>query len=408
VRASLVESLLTESVPTRADSHVSAPRNSSSKLATIIIVTKYCFGNSFLLMPYGCKIAGLIGGPLYLIVVYVFMMWGLHTLIESRKEKGPGCYADLGLVWGNKGQILIHWSIVLTAFGFNCIWISSTVDFLGVMLPTWSITARLFLFLPLVAMLTLVRHLKFFTVTNLLGVCICAITFVYILCYAFVKVLDDGAQSVLFFDTTNLNSLHWLAQCGYTYELIIAVMPIYESAADKESVALIIYVVAAIWTILCITIGCVGQMAFGEGAQRLAILNLPSASVAGYILSGLFSFTGVFTQPINNFVICLSYEPLCRWSSHPLKRKWMKNLVRLVIVSFTYAITWLGGAQLQHFVELVGGVFGMMIALVIPCLLHLTICKPVGLTRIINYLTAALGVVIMGVSLYNTLSTWRV
>jgi len=233
-------------------------------------------------------------------------------------------------------------------------------------------------------------------------------TFVYILGYACVKLVHDGAQSVMLFDTSNINSLHWLAQCGYAFEVITAVMPIYEAAADKESVPLIIYSVAGIWTILCIAIGFVGQLAFGESALRLAILNLPPASVPALILSGLFSLVGVFTQPINSFVICLSYEPLCRWSSHPLKRKWMKNLVRLVLVMFTYATTWLGGAQLQHFVELVGGVLGMMIALVMPCLLHLTICKQARWTRIINYFVAASGVVIMGISLYNTLTTWRV
>lgn len=403
-RASLVESLL-EGQATPADMRDPAPQHSSSKLATVIIVAKYCFGQAFLLMPYGCNITGLIGAPLLLIVVYMLMMWGVHALIESRKVRGPGCYADLGLVWGTRGQQCIHWCLVLTAFGFNCIWISSTVKFLGMLLPQWDQSLRLFVSMPLVALLTLVRHLKLFTVTNLLGVCVCVATFVFLLGYSGLKVANDGIQSSLLFNTSSVNYLHWLAQCGYTYEIIVAVMPIYEAAADKKSVPVIIYTVSGIWTILCISMGCMGFLAFGEDTQVLAIQNLSQASVAGQTFSALFGLVGVFTQPVNNFIICLSYEPLCRWSSKPRMRKWMKNFVRWAVVLFTYVITYLGGAKLQFFVELVGGVLGMFIAIVMPCLLHIKICKPEGCTRIISYFTTAFGFVAMATSMYNTLSS---
>jgi len=378
----------------------------SSPAATGILVAKCCFCSCFLFVPHGFKLAGMIGGPLCLIVVYILMMWAIYCLIESRKVKGSGRYQDLALVWGKKSQQFLHYTITLLCFGFNCIWVAGITAILGMLVPTWSHKARLFFFLPLVALLSFVRHLKFFTGTNLMAIFISAASYVYIFRYSIIEIAYRGTKSVMLFDTSDFNTLLWLGQCGYTFEIITSVLPIYEAAADKESVFKITVAVSATLLMLYIMIGFVVYLAFGDETQPIALLNLPQGSAAGYVLPALYALSGAVTIPINNFVIQLSYEPLFSWPSNALKRKWMKNLGRFALVSLTFTATWLGGAHLQNFLGLVGGL-GMLLALVAPCMLHLALCKPVGWARILDYLTIAVGSQIMVISLYLSLSSWK-
>jgi len=386
---------------------VSAKKHSSSFFTTVVVVAKCCFCACFLFMPNGFRLAGMIGGPLYLVVVYVFMLWGIYCLIQSRKANGSGRYQDLALVWGKNGQQFLHWIITMISFGFNCIWVAGIAANLGMLFPAWSSNARLFCFLPLVVLLSLLRHLKYFTGTNLMGLVISVATYVYILAYSITEIARRGSKPVMLFDTSDFNSLLWLGQCGYTFEIICTVLPIYEAAAHKESVFSIVVVVSATLIMFYILIGFVVYLAFGDETQPIALLNLPQGSAAGYIFPGLYALSGATTMPLNNFVIFLSYEPIIRWPSGYRTRKWLKNLGRLVVVSLIYTATWLGGAQLQNLLGLVGGVFGMLLALVAPCLLHLKLCKPVGCARFLDFMTIALGVLIMGISFYLSLSTWK-
>jgi len=384
-----------------------APKNhSSSNLATVIMVSKCCFTACFLFVPNGFKLAGMIGGPLCLGVVWLFMMWGIYCLIESRKVNGSGRYQDLALVWGKKGQQLLHWVITAICFGSNCVWASGIAANLGMLVPTWSVNARLFFFFPLVAMLSLVRHLRFFTGTNILGLVISVATFCYILSYSILEIADRGAKPV-FLATSGFNFLLWLGECGYAFEIIGVVLPVYEAAADKESVFSVIFLVSGSLIILYVALGYAVYLAFGDETQPIALLNLPQGTAAGYIFPGLYALSGATTMPLNTFVISLSYEPLFTWPSHTLKRKWLKNFGRIALVALIYATTWFGGGQLQNFLGLVGGVLGMFLALVAPCLLHLALCKPAGWARILDLSTVTVGVFIMGTSFYLWLTNWE-
>mmetsp|Transcript_72413 Transcript_72413/g.143576 ORF Transcript_72413/g.143576 Transcript_72413/m.143576 type:complete len:420 (-) Transcript_72413:48-1307(-) len=400
-------SFVEEEEDTPAVAQASVTKHGTSTFATSVQVAKCCFCACFLFVPNGFKLAGMVGGPLYLLWVYAFMMWAIHCLIESRRVRGHGRYQDLALVWGKTGQECVRWIIAGISFGFNCIWVAGIAANLGMLFPTWSGNARLFFFLPLVALLSLVRHLKYFTGANLLGLIISAVTYCYLLGYAGRLIAYNGAKPVMLFDTSDFNSLIWLGQCGYTFEMITCVVPIYEVAIHKDSVFTIILAVSGTLMVMYLMIGYATYLAFGDETQAIALLNLPQGSIAGYVLPGLYAVSGALTIPINNFVVCLSYEPLVSWPSETLKRKWLKNLGRFALVSSIFAVTWLGGAQLQNFLGLVGGVLGMLLALVVPCLLHLSICKPAGLSRIFDYVTVVIGVQIMATSLYLSLSTWK-
>jgi len=394
---------------TSADAHaVSAHNSSSSNLATAIIVTKCCFGSAFLIVPHGFKTAGLIGGPICLIVVYLFMLSGMLKLIECRRVKGESYrYQDLGMVWGPRGRDYINVGVVVLCFGFNCIWCVTCAENINMVMPDWSTSSRLFMFIPLVAPLSLVRRLKFFTATNLVGISLCVVTVIYLLFFAISQLVRQGTKPVILFDTTDLNSLLWLGACGYIFELICNVLPMYEAAADKEAMPKILVGVTLPVVLLYISFGFIFYLAFGSQTAPLATLNLPHASLAGYVIPSFFALVGVVTMPINFFIVFLSYEPLFIWSRNPLARKWSKNVVRLLIVLVTYFVTWLGGAQLQNFLALVGGVFGVNLSLMVPSCLHLSICKPKGIARVGDLVTVGVSVLMIFCSLYQSVATWK-
>mmetsp|Transcript_8429 Transcript_8429/g.21611 ORF Transcript_8429/g.21611 Transcript_8429/m.21611 type:complete len:514 (-) Transcript_8429:131-1672(-) len=385
-----------------------AASHTSSNLATGIVILKCCFGSAILIVPHGFKTAGLVGAPLCLIAVYIFLLSGMLKLIECRRAYG--CHArimDLGQALGSRGQAYVTVCVMLLCFGFNCIWCVTCAENLSMVFPDWSDTVRLWVWAPLVAPLALVRRLKFFTITNLIGVSLCSATCVYLTFFAGQELLKNGTKPVILFNTKSLNTFLWIGTCGYIFELICAVLPIYEAAADKEAMPrLLVGVTAAIMTVY-ILFGVLFYCAFGDATAELATLNLQKNSVAGNIIPVMFSFVGVASMPLNLFSIYQSYEPLFVWSESYRVRKCKKNVVRIAFAMATYGITWLGGQQLQNFLALVGGLLGANLSLAIPSAMHLAICKPTGLARMWDLVCMVAAIVIMACSTYQALATWK-
>lgn len=372
------------------------------------MIAKCCFGASFLIVPSGFKTAGLLGGPLVLIVVYIFLITGMLKLIDCRIAWGSEVrFIDMAEVLGYWGNVYVTGGVGLLVFGFACVWCLTCATNLGMIFPEWSVTTRIWVFLPFVAPLSFVRRLKFFTITNLIAIVLALVSGFYMCGFAIQKLIADGPQKMRNFNTEDLDSLLWFGACGYIFELIVVVVPIYEAAADKPMMPKLLIIITFVVVLLYIAFGFLFYAAFGEDTEEMATLNLPIGSFAGKLFPLFFALVGVATNPINILSLAQLYEPAVSWSDKVLVRKWQKNFCRLIVTIIAYTLTWLGGDQLQNFLALVGGLLGANLSLVVPCLLHLFICKPVGFSRIVDYVTIVFGAVMMVVSTYQTIVAWK-
>lgn len=391
------------------DAHAVAAESSASNLAVCIIIIKCCFGSAFLIVPNGYKTAGWIGAPLLLIVVYLLMMVGMLNLIEARKAftNGPARFQDIGRVFGSWGPAYLSIAGCLLVYGFNCIWCVTCAQNIGMDVPSWSGTERLFVFAPPVALLSLTRHLKYFTMPLFMGILGCASTCVYLGYFACQEISANGTKQIRPINTTDADSLLWLGACGYIFELIMQIIPIYEAAADKESMPKLLVGCTCGVIVLYLSFGFLFYVAFGDETKDLATLNLPKGSFAGKLFPFLFSLVGVVTMPINFFIIYQAYEPKLAWSDDLSTRRWMKNFVRVIVVAWTYFTTWLGGSQLQNFLAVVGGLLGANVSMVVPCAIHLLVCKQTGLSRFLNWTVIVAGFLMMILSTYQAVMTWK-
>jgi len=380
----------------------------SSNLATALVIAKCCFGSAFLIVPHGFKEAGVIAGPLCLIVVYAFMLAGMLKLIECRRTWGRSItFQEMGSALGSWGTAYVKSGLMLLSAGFCCIWVVTCTENLSAVVPEWGSSARLWATFPFVLPLTLVRRLKVLTVTNILGIALCTCTSVYLSWLAMDRLGTHGVQDVILVNTANADTLLWVGACGYIFELITVVVPIYEAAADQEAMPKLLIGITLGVLALYIGIGVVFYCAYGEETADLATLNLPQHTVSRYVFPALFVIVGIVSQPVSFFVLAQVYEPSVQWSEASLARKWQKNFARTCVVLAVYSLTWLGGAQLQNFLALVGGLLGSNLAINVPVLLHLALCKPTGLAWAWDWATFVAGVAIMVCSTYQAVATWK-
>lgn len=274
------------------------------------------------------------------------------------------------------------------------------------LLKDWSPSSRLWLYFPPVAALSLVRKLRLFTITNVLGILLCTATCVYLTGFAAEELFERGAQPTVLVRGGN-DMILWIGSCGYIFEMISQVLPVYEAARDKETMPKLLIGVTASVLSLYIAFGFLFYSTFGDATAGLATLNLPQDSFGGVLVPLLFSLVGISSMPLNCMVLFQSYEPQVAWPQRAGVRKWSKNLVRVLICSAIFAITCLGGQELQNFLALVGGLLGCNLALCVPALLHLVICKPTGFWKVVDLVTFVVGTVIMVVSTYQSLTTWK-
>jgi len=380
----------------------------ASNAAVGFVIAKNFFGSAFMVTPKGFEEAGMIGGPVCLLAVYLMEVRCMLNLIKCRQACGPGRrYEDLGSAVGSWFPSVITVMIMLCQFGFCCIWLVTNMENLSMVFPQWSSTQRLWIQLPALLPLVMIRHLRLFAFTNSVGILFTAA----MVCYFFYFMGDHlstfGHAPVRMINTENSDALLWLGSCAYAYEGINIVLPTYESARDKPAVPKLLVSITFFNTCMYVAFGMLAYAAFGEEVASLASLNLPRGSVAGRAIPMISVLIGLVSFPLQAFVIFQTYEPKLSWSSSYRARKWQKNAGRALILLVTFTATWLGGDQLQNFLGLVGGFCCASLALIFPSLLHLAICRPAGLGYVSDVAILICGGAILSLSTVQSLASWH-
>lgn len=221
------------------------------------------------------------------------------------------------------------------------------------------------------APLCLVRKIEKFSITHIFADALILITTIVILVYATMHVSDKGWGE----GVTALNSATWLNMIGsavYSYEGIGVVLPLLEVTQKPEMYPKILFYMLLTVMLLYVSFGEYCLFVYGDLLQTPLITdNLPQNAVV-YIIKIFFSINLVFTYPLQLHpasVIIESY--LFRGMPKTLKRQWLKNLTRTILVLFTVIFCLSLGDSLDKFISVLGSLACTPISFTLPCMFHL-------------------------------------
>ncbi|CAL4065965.1 unnamed protein product, partial [Meganyctiphanes norvegica] len=283
-------------------------------------------------------------------------------------------YGDLGLyAVGPGGKRLVDVAIVVSQIGFCCGYLIYLCRNLSIYIPWISQQGWLFLLLPPIFCLTLLRHLNKLAFFSL-----------------FAQVSNTLALAVVFwFDFSHSEEIpfhpkefslkgfpFFFAVAIYCYEGAGMILSLEESVHEskRETFRSIFICTMTALTTLYIAFGISGYLSFGPHTQDIITLNLPhgQGSVVDFaamvkICLGVSLF---FTYPMMMFPVTHLLDKTLGINNHTSKG----NILRLVLVAVT-GIVVVAVPNFAILMSLIGSLCCTLLAFILPALFHMQIFK---------------------------------
>ncbi|XP_045432542.1 proton-coupled amino acid transporter 1 isoform X3 [Pipistrellus kuhlii] len=346
---------------------------------TLIHLLKGNIGTGLLGLPLAVKNAGILMGPLSLLVIGIVAVHCMSILVKCahhfcHRLNKP--FVDYGetVMYGLESSPIswlrnhAHWGrhtvdffLIVTQLGFCCVYFVFLADNFKqvieaangttnnchnnetvILTPTMDSRLYMLSFLPFLVLLVFVRNLRVLSIFSLLA------------------------------NITMLVSLFMI------YQFIVQVLPLENKMKDPRKFPVILYVGMAIVTTLYISLGCLGYLQFGADIQGSITLNLPNCWLYQSVKL-LYSIGIFFTYAIQFFVPA---EIIIPFFVSRVPEHWelvVDLLVRTMLVCLTCILAILI-PRLDLVISLVGSVSSSALALIIPPLLEITTYYSEGLS----------------------------
>ncbi|XP_026713815.1 proton-coupled amino acid transporter 1-like isoform X2 [Athene cunicularia] len=345
--------------------------NGTTWYQTLIHLLKGNIGTGLLGLPLAVKNAGILLGPVSLLVMGVVAVHCMGILVKCAHHF---CY-----------RRVVGLFLIVTQLGFCCVYFVFLADNLKqvisaangttndcspnrtvVMTPTMDSRLYMLSILPFVVLLTFIQNLKVLSIFSMLANVAMLVSLVVIYQYIVRDIPDPKDLPLaaawktypLFFGTAI-----------FAFEGIGVVLPLENKMKNPRQFPLILYVGMTIVTILYISLSVLGYLRFGADIQASITLNLPNCWLYQAVKL-LFSFGIFFTYAVQFYVPAeIIIPPLVarvseRWG-------WLVNLLlRVVLVSVTCVLAILI-PRLDIVISLVGSVSSSALALIFPPLLEI-------------------------------------
>ncbi|XP_074866017.1 proton-coupled amino acid transporter 1-like isoform X3 [Carettochelys insculpta] len=277
---------------------------------TLIHLVKGNIGTGLLGLPLAVKNAGIVLGPLSLLVMGIAAVHCMAILVKCAHhfcnkyqrpfvdygdavmyglEASPSSWLRSHAIWG---RYIVGFFLILTQLGFCCVYFVFLADNLKqvisaangtttdchsnettVLTPTMD--SRLFILslLPFLVLLVYIQNLKFLSIFSMLANLAMLSSLVMINWYILTGIPDPSHLPLvagwktypLFFGTAI-----------FAFEGIGVVLPLENKMKNPQHFSLILYIGMAIVTVLYISLGVLGYLRFGDSIRASITLNLPN------------------------------------------------------------------------------------------------------------------------------------
>ncbi|KAM6379758.1 proton-coupled amino acid transporter 1-like isoform 1-T1 [Pluvialis apricaria] len=382
---------------------------------TLIHLLKGNIGTGLLGLPLAVKNAGILLGPVSLVVMGIVAVHCMGILVKCAHhfchrfqkqfldyggvvvhglESIPNAWVRTHAVWGRH---IVGLFLIVTQLGFCCVYFVFLADNLKqvisaangttndcssnktiVMTPTMDSRLYMLSLLPFVILLTFIQNLKVLSIFSMLANVAMFVSLIVIYQYIARDIPDPSNLPLaaawktypLFFGTAI-----------FAFEGIGVVLPLENKMKNPQQFPVILYVGMTIVTILYISLSVLGYLRFGADIQASITLNLPNcwlyqAVKLLFSIGIFFTYAVQFYVPAEIIIPSLVARVSERWG-------WVVNLLlRVALVSVTCVLAILI-PRLDIVISLVGSVSSSALALIFPPLLEIATYYTEGLHPLI-------------------------
>ena len=194
----------------------------------------------------------------------------------------------------------------------------------------------------------------------------------------------------------------------YAYEGIGIIIPVYDVTEKKELFPKILMIVLTMVFLSYCGFGVFCYIVYGKELQTPLITdNIPKNWFTSAVKI-IFCFNLIFTYPL---VIYPAFQVIEHYLFHKWpkskKRMWSKNIVRVLVISFTIVIALILDKKLTKFISLIGGVACVPITFSLPTIFHYKICAKTTKQKRIDIALFILSIIIAIFCTVFCIVTWN-
>ncbi|KAH3684670.1 hypothetical protein WICPIJ_004357 [Wickerhamomyces pijperi] len=377
-------------------------QHKTSTTKAVLLLLKAFIGTGVLFLPKGFENAGwgfsLVALSLFSVLSYFCFM----LLINTRISVGSGSYGDLGgELYGEEMRFAILTSIVLSQIGFAAAYIVFTATNLQAFFAAvchWEnlsievyILAQLVIFIPF----SLTRRIQKLSGTALVADLFILLGLIYVYYYCSFEIAQHGiSPSIKMFNSD------WSVFIGtaiFTYEGVGLLIPIQEAMKEPSKFPKLLFWVMFASTVVFISAGAVGYLAFGASTETVILLNFPQDNILVPISQFIYSMAILLSTPLQLFpaIRILENGIFVKSGKGDSRVKWSKNSFRVVLVVLTSLLAWGGASNLDRFVAIIA--IYTDLSIIIPIIVSSEISQEFrNQTHIIFALWLSIGYLLVG------------